>query len=309
MLLKYLPASLSAAAIYGVLLASSSSTTVVVSANILKGCATNYDPEAGVDYFPAKYIEPKIESYGSLDIYGNKFFPHNAPDFFTIDYFNSYKIVTNTHQNPHQRYLLYQCGTDIPQAVIDANDFDVIVSVPLQDGIAVTQTPTIPYLEMIGHRKDIKAYLGSTTYVTSPCMKHMLEDKSIETVGKAFTGRKGNITEWRTKNPNVLVVDGPGNTHNYLSGNVIVASTTQERTNVAMNAWNAFYAAFFNEEGFANGITSKLQANYDCTADVSRSIVATKQKEAQLAGKEYKKPTIMYAKYYKKSYYVERPGW
>jgi len=309
MLLKYLPPSLSAAAIYGVLLASSSSTTVVVSANILKGCAPSYDPDAGVDFFPAKYIPPYIESYGDKDIYGNTFYPHNTADFFTIDYHLSYKIVTNTHQVPPQTYLLYQCGTDIPQAVIDANDFDVIVAVPLQEGIAVTQTPTIPYLEMIGHRTDIKAYLGDTKYVTSPCMQHMLEDNSIETVGKAYTGRKEKIIEWRKKNPNILVVDGPLNNHNYLSGNVIVASTTQERTNVAMNAWTGFYAAFFNEEGFASGITSKLQANYDCTADVSRSIVATKQKEAQLAGKEYKKPTIMYAKFFKQSYYVKNPGW
>merc|ERR1719162_2329955 len=106
-----------------------SSGNAVIGENLVDGaCAVDYDPEAGIDYFPTKYAAPDISSYGDVDIFGNQFVPHNTTDFLQIEYFNTYKIVTNSHQDPPKKYLLYQCGTDIPQDVIDSTEggFDLV---------------------------------------------------------------------------------------------------------------------------------------------------------------------------------------
>ena len=125
---------------------------LVLEQNYVHGaCAVSYDPDAHLDYFPTKYRAPDIASYGEADIFGNQFVPHNTTDFFSIEYFENYKIVTNHHQEPPQTYLLYQCGTDIPQAIIDANVFDVVTAVPLQGVllfiIILTQSLNLNQLE------------------------------------------------------------------------------------------------------------------------------------------------------------------
>jgi len=77
----------------------------------------DYDLEAGIDCFPIKYAAPDIASYGDVDIFGNTFVPHNTTDFLQIEYFDTYKIVTNFHQDPPVIYILHQCGTNIPDDV------------------------------------------------------------------------------------------------------------------------------------------------------------------------------------------------
>jgi len=134
--------------------------------NLVDGCAVNFDPNADIDYFPTKYTPPLIESYGDVDIFGEKFVPHNTTDFLEITYHKTYKIVTNKHQDPPKSYLLYQCGTQIPQDVVDANDFDLVVPVPHKGGLAITQTPQIPYIELLGLREEVIAYIGNPSYVT-----------------------------------------------------------------------------------------------------------------------------------------------
>jgi len=71
------------------------------------------------------------------------------------------------------------------------------------------------------------------------------------------------VTQWRADNPNNIVGD-----------RVIVASATQERTNVATYDWIAFYAAFYNLEGESNRLTQQLQESYDGTSDLAKEIVA-----------------------------------
>ena len=256
---------------------------LVLEQNYVHGaCAVSYDPNAGLDYFPMKYRAPDIASYGEADIFGNQFVPHNTTDFFSIEYFENYKIVTNHHQEPPQTYLLYQCGTDIPQAVIDANDFDVVTAVPLQGGIALSQTPQIPYIELLGLQDEVVAYLGNPVYISSPCLSYQVSSEA--TVSEAIEVVWGDnndtlmaqlVDDFRRDHPTTLLVSGP--TNNLVGENVIVASSTQERTNVATFDWIAFYAAFYNLEGEAERIASELQASYDCTAEVSSSIVAAQQ--------------------------------
>ena len=62
------------------------------------------------------------------------------------------------------------------------------------------------------------------------------------------------------RNPDAIIFSGP--TNNVVGDRVMVASATQERTNVATFDWISFYASLYNLEGEASRIASKMQAQY-----------------------------------------------
>mmetsp|Transcript_51271 Transcript_51271/g.57303 ORF Transcript_51271/g.57303 Transcript_51271/m.57303 type:complete len:106 (+) Transcript_51271:252-569(+) len=98
----------------------------------------DYDPEAGIDYFSTKYAAHRILLRREMSIsLAISLSQYNTTDFLQIEYFDTYKIVTNFHQDPPVIYILYQCGTNIPDDV-DQDD---------QGGLALTQTPQIPHVE------------------------------------------------------------------------------------------------------------------------------------------------------------------
>jgi hypothetical protein len=291
-----------AAAADDVLIGQAQNEAFLLLGNLVDRCALDFNPNADIDYFPIKYSKPVIKSYGDIDIFGEKFIPHNTTDFLEITYHKTYKIITNKHQNPPKSYLLYQCGTQIPQDVVDANDFDMVVSVPHQGGIAITETPQIPYLELLGLREQVIAYIGDPQYVTSPCMSHMLSDDATPGPGTSIesfydfnsTIQEANIQNFLDRHPDVIIVSGP--TNNVVGDRVIVASSTQERTNVATFDWIHFFAAFYNMEGEANRISSEMQDSYDCSSDVANDIA---QQQRELPEEEvYKEPKIMWATYF-----------
>lgn len=307
----------------GILIGQDQDEGSILMENMVDRCVIDFDSDAGIDYFPTKYAKPTIASYGDIDIFGDKFVPHNTTDFLEITYHKTYKIVTNKHQDPPKSYLLYQCGTEIPQDVIDDpnNDFDLVVPVPHQGGLALTQTPQIPYVELLGLREDVIAYIGNPVYVTSPCMSHMLGENataglgtSIETIYDSdSTIQEELIADFRERHPDALIVSGP--TNNIVGDQVIVASSTQERTNVATFDWVAFYSVFFNMEGESNRITTDMQESYDCSSDVAKNIAA-QQRQLPATNREvaledgaavegttddkddYKEPVIMWANYF-----------
>ena len=264
-------------------------------------CVVDFDPDTTVDYFPDKYIKPVIKSYSDVDIYGDKFVPHNTTDYLEITYHNTYKIVTNKHQDPPLHYLLYQCGTIPPQDVIDDpnNNFQLVLPVPHKGGLAISQTPQIPYIEMLGLRKEVIAYVGDPQYVTSPCLDYMLGDNDdnvtmTEIVHSYNDTEQLQLTEdFLQRNPNAIIFSGP--TNNVVGDRVMVASATQERTNVATFDWISFYASLYNLEGEASRIASKMQASYDCSSDVARDVA---EQQRSLSGEtEENKPVILWANY------------
>lgn len=269
----------------------------ILMGNLVDNCVIDFDPSKNVDYFPTKYSKPSIKTYGDLDLFGNKFEPHNTTDFLDIQYFNTYKIVTNLHQDPPKQYLLYQCGTDIPQDVVNSGNFDLVAPVPHKGGLALTQTPQIPYVEMLGLREKVIAYIGDPQYVSSPCLGHMMgeEDGRVEVVHDYnSTIMEELMADFRERNPEAILISGP--TNNVEGERVVVASATQERTNVAVFDWIAFYAAFYNMEGESTRIATQMQDSYDCSSDVARSFVQEKR-ELVKEEDEYKEPTIMWANY------------
>ena len=299
------------------------SQSSVLTANLVDGCVVDFEADADIDYFPTKYSKPIIKSYGDRDIFGEKFVPHNTTDFLDISYHKTYKIVTNLHQDPPKKYLLYQCGTEIPQDVIDAGSFDLVTSVPHKGGLALTETPQIPYVELLGLRDEIIAYIGNSAYVTSPCMGHMMSEEAVDGRGTSievvynYSIQEELIEDFRERHPEAIIVSGPSN--NVVGEQVVVSSATQERTNVATFDWIAFFAAFYNMEGESNRIVAQMKESYDCSSDVAKFMaqearalelpdadvlapppppLKSADEKEQISSSTNKEPTIMWANYF-----------
>ena len=272
-------------AVAALFLASCSSMTTKVQAqlinNVVTGCVRDGDFDVETDYFPEKYIPPTIFTYDSdVNLYGETFVPNNTTDLLEISYHKTYKIVTNKHQNVS--YLLYQCGTEPPQDEIDSGRHHLVLPIPHTGGIAITQTPHITPMELLGRREDIIGYIGDPSLVSSPCMQHMMagNDATIETVWDETdpynsTTQASLRADFLERHPNAIILGGPTDEAPF-GDRVMNVAASQERTNVATFDWIAMYAALFNLEALSNQISRETQARYDCTSTNARMIVDQK---------------------------------
>ncbi|CAM9712617.1 unnamed protein product, partial [Heterosigma akashiwo] len=102
------------------------------------------------------------DEVGCVTDYNNTkdYFPHKATieyaEYFNITYNNSYKIIDVNAGSYYgtQKIIAYQCGTPIPEW--ENATADIFVEIPVKY-VAVSSTPMIPYIEILGERKSIKA--------------------------------------------------------------------------------------------------------------------------------------------------------
>ena len=117
------------------------------------------DASASVETNPRECIDP-ADYPADTDFFPEKFVPDETTDLLTVEYHGTYKIVTNKHVD--KSYLLYQCGTEPPADEVESGKHHLVVSVPHEGGVAVTETPQIPPMELLGLRREVKAYIGAT---------------------------------------------------------------------------------------------------------------------------------------------------
>ena len=261
--------------------------------NIVAGCVEEFVPDAGIDYFPEKYNKPVIASYGDEDIFGDKFVPSNTTDLLEIEYFGTYKIIYNRHQDTS--YLLYQCGTPPPADEVDSGKHHLVIEVPHKGGLALTSTVQIPPIELLGLREEVIGYLDDSSFITSPCINAMIENNLTEVVWKGWGSpdQAPAVEEWLAANPDAIILGGPFG--DPTAPNVLSISASQERTNVATFDWLAVYAALYNLEGTSNLISADAQEDYDCSAGNARAIADQRR---NLQGEEFTRPVLLWASYF-----------
>ncbi|KNC81350.1 hypothetical protein SARC_06324 [Sphaeroforma arctica JP610] len=116
---------------------------------------TDYNPDT--DYFPEKVATD-----------------HSA--FWSVEYFNSYKVVTDSFSN--YTYVMYQRGT--PEPVLEELNLaptmgTSIFPVPLGT-LTVDQTIPLRFLEVLGDLQNLKYAPASTyQYATSACLQKIGE--------------------------------------------------------------------------------------------------------------------------------------
>jgi len=264
------------------------SPVIAIETNLLT-CLEDGQFEIGVDYFPDKYIPTK---YDPIFLPANQANLDDTTDYLEIDYFGYYKIVKNNFHN--KSYLLYQCGAEPPQEEVNSGRHDLILPVPHKGGLAITQTPQIPPLELLGLREEIIAYIGDPQWVSSPCLRHRMDvDGSVEIVfdpEDPWNNDRTNelIAEFLQRNPEALIFTGPFSDGE--GDRRIGAAASQERTNVATFDWIAMYAALYNLEGLSNQIAQETEDRYTCTSS-NAQILSSDMAESE-------RPTVLWANYF-----------
>lgn len=236
------------------------------------------------DYFPNKY---RPTTYAVPDFFEVQAELDTTTDLLDIEYHKYYKIVRNNFVNTS--YLLYQCGTTPPES--EAGKHHLTLPVPHKGGVALTQTPHITPLELLGKRQEIKAYIGDPQWISSPCLNYRIENGDLDVVHQegSFGANVTLMENYVEENPDILIIGG------LFTGlenepRVMMAAGAQERTNVATFDWIAFYAALFNLEGEANRIISEAKEQYECTSTNAGMITADLPQEEQV--------TVLWANYF-----------
>eukprot|EP00429_Kryptoperidinium_foliaceum_P031873 CAMPEP_0176143894 /NCGR_PEP_ID=MMETSP0120_2-20121206/73246_1 /TAXON_ID=160619 /ORGANISM="Kryptoperidinium foliaceum, Strain CCMP 1326" /LENGTH=448 /DNA_ID=CAMNT_0017480225 /DNA_START=18 /DNA_END=1364 /DNA_ORIENTATION=- len=209
----------------------------------------------------------------SKDYFPDKVAPENSLHW-SVEYYKTYKVVTN--EAASEKYILYQCGTQPPS--LDG-EFAGSYAVPL-DEAGVLFTTQLPFLEILGARGKIGAFLGSASWVSSPCVSDLLDEGLIEEVPDPY---------------NVTMIDSQSLERPSFVGHVggtelnkeIRISVSEEDENLAAFEWIKFYSLFFNLEAKANEIFDATKSRYNCA----------EENAALLACDNEKRPVVLWGSY------------
>jgi hypothetical protein len=270
------------------------------TAPLTPSCLTAAEFDPNLDYFDGlkwaatDYSGPVLLADGGQDAFPDKVETDTSTDLFEISYHKHYKIITNHFVNA--TYLLYLCGTldQVPDEELQDGKHHLVVSVPHTGKVAVTETPQIPFFELLGLRREIIAYVGDPQWVSSPCLNYMVaEENSIEVVLDAndpYNTSTNQMLQDRfvQENPDVIIFGGP-----YFDKNAdrqVIMASTQERTTVATFDWIGFTAAFFNLEGMSNQIAAEIKSRFDCSASNAATLSAGRSLD--------ERPVVLWANYF-----------
>nr|CAG8483654.1 5466_t:CDS:2 [Entrophospora candida] len=191
-------------------------------------CVVTYD--ANTDYFPTKVtVEPS--------------------QFFSIQYFNNYKLLTNTQTK--EAFALYQCGTPAPTNLPTGTKVFPIAA----NKIAALDTTSVSFLEVLGLRSNIVA-LDSTAMVSSPCIQSLKEKGSITQLS--------NDVALREQQLGAVDVAFGAFTADPKSLKSVSTSSTSDPGTLNRVGWIKFYSVFFNLEKKSTDIVTQISDNYNC---------------------------------------------
>jgi hypothetical protein len=141
-------------------------------------------------------------------------------------------------------------------------------------------TTMIPFLEILGARNKIEAYLGSASWISSPCVRELVDEGMVLDVADPF-----NATD--IENIPLELPCFVGTSEITAFTNQIRESSSAEDENLASFEWIKFYSTFFNLEETANQVFDATKARYTCAEDNA----------ALLACGDEAKPVVLWASY------------
>lgn len=242
-------------------------------------CSTCWNAIYGMTTNPQGCLDSTVVVDPDMDYFPDKVVPAFA-HLWSVTYHNTYKILKN--HDAKTSYILYQCGTEPPTGM-DAN---LTLAVPLQNGVGLTTTTSLPHLELLGLSNEIRAYLGDPQWITSPCMLDRIA--SGETINVKYPDDDGAIEGLLAQTGTDLVIFG-----DYFEGatiidapNFVALAAWKERDNHGIAEWHKFYSLFYNKELEANEQFGTMQSRYECTSKNAKHILADKPR-----------PTVIFAEF------------
>jgi iron complex transport system substrate-binding protein len=226
--------------------------------NLTDGCIPEgkFSPE--IDYFPEK---------ATLQY----------TDGFSIEYHNSYKVVTVKTPWPGAseslKYALVQCGAPAPEGFTEAQ----IIEVPVKS-IVTMSTSYLPFLDELG-LLDRLVGLDDATYVSNPTVLKMAEEGKLTMLGY---GSGVNVEKALELKPDLIMTYGSGapeyDAHPVLlqAGlKVVINAEWLDTSPLGRAEWGKFIAAFFNKEAQAENLFADKAKQYN-DLKVLAANVATK---------------------------------
>ncbi|MEZ4663644.1 MAG: ABC transporter substrate-binding protein [Caldilineaceae bacterium] len=233
--------------------------------NLTDGCIEGFDET--IDYFPEK-----VEL--------------SHTDGFTVDYHNSYKVITIATPWPGAadalEYVLVQCGAPAPAGYDDAQ----IIQVPVQH-IATMSTSYLPFLTNLGVLDRLVA-VDDATYVNNPTVVEMANAGAIAQIGY---GAGVNVEQLLELAPDIVMTYGSGapdyDAHPVLLNaglHAVVNAEWLEASPLGRAEWGKFIALFFNKEAEAQAQFAETAQRY---AELAAQAAAVADKPTVLTDSEY----------------------
>lgn len=209
--------------------------------NMTDSCVADYDAET--DYFPDKV---------SVD-YANG---------FTVDYFNSYKVVTIVPwvgAEESLTYVLVQCGTEPPTDI----EADAFVTVPVERVVTLSTT-ILPHMVSQG-LLDRLVGVDTLAFTSTEAVLERSED--IAEVGSGFSGF--NLEVLLDIEPDLIMGQ------QFFDGDTAFAPIDDAGLNVVLNSdfadtsplaaaeWGKYLSLFFNTEALANETFETVETEYN----------------------------------------------
>ncbi|GAB5370076.1 hypothetical protein AAMO2058_001461100 [Amorphochlora amoebiformis] len=172
---------------------------------------------------------------------------------WNVTYAANHKVVWNVRVG--QQYVLYERGTVPPLSTYPTARF---FEIPLQS-IAVTETVTATFLEILGLRENID-YM-SLTYVTSGCLRVL--------------GSQGKIKSFNSTLHEPLVdavFSSQFSSASRTNAKYVTYSSTSDPGTLHRAEWIEFIALFFNKESAAQSAFSKTVSRYNCQRNVATTL-------------------------------------
>ncbi|NJL57314.1 ABC transporter substrate-binding protein [bacterium] len=236
------------------LLPAAAQDDVVLDANLMDECVTDYDPE--VDYFPEKVEVTDAEN-------------------FSVEYFNHYKVVTVTDAFDAAEpftYVLMQCGTPAPEAD-DFPDDTQFIEVPAGDIIAMSTTQ-LPHLTELGLVDNLVG-LDSFLFVNTPEVRELIDAGELVEIG---SGAEVNVEVVLDVEPDIVMTfgfDPSTDAHPVLiEAGIFTALNAEWRqpTPLARAEWIKYTALFYNAEAEAEVVYSEIVTAYEAARELAASI-------------------------------------
>jgi hypothetical protein len=189
------------------------------------------------------------------DFDSNKdYFPNkvnaDSSSLWSVEYKKSYKILTNKSVN--ETYVLYQCGSTRPKL----DKVKKYVSIPVKN-VAAIDTSSVFYLQMLGVFQQIKQ-VGTADYITSPCVRKGLSDKSIDSVDSNGSFTKDDKTD-QFPDSDIIFTSS-----SVKSEKEIIVSAVSDPGSLKRAEWVEFFSTFFNLEQVGNTASSAINDNFNC---------------------------------------------
>ncbi|KAL0043795.1 hypothetical protein WJX82_001269 [Trebouxia sp. C0006] len=190
---------------------------------------------------------------------------------FTVQYMDSYKIVTNLYVN--ETYVLYQCGTTAPDAdVVPAGS--KFFEIPLT---SVTVVETIPYAYLQALNVTDRVYSVSADTV-APCGQLQVACTQIAPLAEMLNDTEYLDTEL------LPYVDGIiTSTPNASISPLFAFSASTDPGSLNRAEWLKFMGLFFNMDDFANTVFDEINSTYYANSAMYTSAAAMRSNTTTVA--------------------------